>query len=48
MLSALENVNIQEVNTVNKLILNAQKDFSSVEIANAIMTAQEPKNHLYK
>ena len=43
MLSALENVNIQEVNTVNKLILNAQKDFSSVEIANAIMTAQEPK-----
>ena len=43
MLLALENDNLEEVNTVNKLILNAQKDFSSIEIANAVMTAQEPK-----
>lgn len=43
MLLALENVNLEEVNTVNKLILNIQKDVSSVEIANAIMTVSEPK-----
>ena len=43
MLSALENIDVEEVNTVNKLILNAQKDFSSIEIANAVMTVDEPK-----
>lgn len=43
MLSALENVNLEEVNTVNKLILNVQKDVSSIEIANAVMTVDEPK-----
>ena len=43
MLLALGNNNLEEVNTINKLILNAQKDFKSVEIANAVMTRQEPK-----
>ena len=44
ILLALENTDIEEVNTVNKLILNTQKDFSSIEIANAIMTVQEPRS----
>ena len=43
MLTALENVNLEEVNTVNKLILNAKKDISSIEIANAVMTRDQPK-----
>ena len=43
ILLALGNANLEEVNTINKLILNAQKDFKSVEIANAVMTKQEPK-----
>ena len=54
MLLAFKNVNIEEVKTVNKLILNFQKDFSSVEIVNAVMTAKEIKKsfvltaHLYE
>ena len=43
MLLALGNANLEEVNTINKLILNAQKGFKTVEIANAVMTRQEPK-----
>lgn len=44
MLSALENENIAEVNTINKLILLVTKQLSTLEIANAIMTLKEPKN----
>jgi serpin B len=44
MLSVLENSNIADVNTINKLILLAINNFQSVEIANAIMTIKEPKS----
>ena len=43
MLLALENKNIEELNEINLEILKTSKDFSTIEIANAIMTAFTPK-----
>ena len=43
MLLALENKNIKELNEINLEILKVSKDFSTIEIANAIMTAFTPK-----
>ena len=43
MLMALENKNIKELNEINLEILKVSKDFSTIEIANAIMTAFTPK-----
>ena len=45
MLLALENQNIEELNEINLEILKASKDFSTIEIANAIMTALTPKEN---
>ena len=43
IISVLDNVNIEEINTVNGEIVVAEKSFSSIEIANAVMTANDPK-----
>jgi serpin B len=43
MLLALENKDLEELNEINLEILKVSKDFSTIEIANAIMTAFTPK-----
>ena len=43
MLDALGNTNLEELNKVNTEILSIFKSFSSIEIANAIMTKVKPK-----
>ena len=43
MTSVLDNADIEEVNNINKEIAISLKDFSSIEIANAIMYAVETK-----
>ena len=43
MLLALENKELEELNEINLEILKVSKDFSTIEIANAIMTAFTPK-----
>ena len=45
MLLALENKSLDELNEINLEILKATKDFSTIEIANAIMTAFSPKQN---
>lgn len=45
MLLALENQNLEELNEINLEILKTSKDFSTIEIANAIMTAFTPKEN---
>ena len=43
MLLALENKDLEELNEINSEILKVSKEFSTIEIANAIMTAFTPK-----
>ena len=43
MLEALENNDVEEINTINELILQVTNRLRSLEVANAIMTVQEPK-----
>ena len=43
MLLALENESLEELNNINVEILNTSKDFTTIEIANAIMTTFNPK-----
>ena len=44
MLSVLESDNIADVNTINKLILLVTGKLSTVEIANAVLTLDDPKS----
>ena len=43
MLIALGNTSLEELNNINKNILDISKKFSTIEIANAIMTYYRPK-----
>ena len=43
MLLALENKDLDELNKINKEILDTSKQFSTVELANAVMTKMKPK-----
>ena len=43
MLLALGNKSLEELNKINKEILNLSKQLSTVELANAIMTLIKPK-----
>ena len=43
MLEALENTDVADVNTINELIVHVTNRLRSLEIANAIMTIEEPK-----
>ena len=43
MLLALENESLEELNNINIEILKTSKDFTTIEIANAIMTGFNPK-----
>ena len=43
MLLALENTSIEEVKNINKNILDISKTFSTIEIANAVMSKFKPK-----
>ena len=43
MLLALENESLEELNNINVEILKTSKDFTTIEIANAIMTTFNPK-----
>ena len=43
MLIALGNTSLEELNNINKNILDISKKFSTIEIANAIMTFYRPK-----
>ena len=44
MMSVLENVNIEEVNEINGKITIYLKEFSSINLANAVMNAKETKS----
>ena len=43
MLLALGNSDLNEVNAINKQIINTVQSFSTVEMANAVMTVRRPK-----
>ena len=43
MLLALENETLEDLNNINIEILKTSKDFTTIEIANAIMTTFNPK-----
>ena len=45
MLLALGHENLEELNSFNMEILNNSKDFTTLEIANAIMTKFNPKEN---
>ena len=44
MLEALENTDVAEINSINKLILLVTNKLLTLEIANAIMTVEKPKS----
>ena len=45
MLLALGNKDLEELNKLNTEILSTSKDFTTIEIANAVMSAFKPKEN---